>query len=345
MQWLSNRFFLSFCLCSCFIAFALPRCASGFQFGKGMFDISGKVYDEQTHQILTQVDVTLRSSGGVMQAHLVTNESGRFDFDNIARGSYEIDARLNGYELYSTAIGVGDGETRGITIYLKRSAANQESPNGLTVSAHELSISKKARDLMYSGKQKAYFEMNLNAGLTDFKNAVAIAPDYYEAYYQIGMTYLELAKRGDAENNFRKSIELSKNTYGEPVIGMGTILLDKNDIAGAEKLIRRGLELSPNSWLGYYELGRACLAENHIADAKKAGEQARSLMPNVTIVYRLLANVHMREKDYPALLEDIDAYVKIDPNSAESALAKEMRAQVMQKILDEKVVSENGTPK
>jgi regulator of sirC expression with transglutaminase-like and TPR domain len=68
-------------------------------------------------------------------------------------------------------------------------------------------------------------------------------------------------------------------------------------------------------------------------------------MPNAAIVYRLLANIHMREKDYPALLEDIDAYLKIDPTSPAVAHAREMRAEVMQKIRDEKVVSENGTPK
>jgi tetratricopeptide (TPR) repeat protein len=342
MHWLSNRFFLSLCWCVCILTFVFPRCASGFQFGKELFGISGRAYDEQTQQILSRVEVTLRGASGVMQAQMVTNQSGRFNFDNLARGSYEIEARVTGYEPYKTAVSVGGGESRGMTIYLKRLPSNQETSGGSTVSAHELSMSKKARDLMYSGKQKVYFDKNLDAGLTDFRNAVAVAPDYYEAYYQIGMTYLQLDKRSEAEDNFRKSIELSKDSYGEPVIGMGTILLDKSDNAGGEKMIRRGLELSPNFWLGYYELGRACLAENHIADATKAAEQARSLMPNAAIVYRLLANVHMRAKDYPALLEDIDSYLKIDPNGAGSALAREMREKVMQEIGDQKVVSKNG---
>jgi tetratricopeptide (TPR) repeat protein len=345
MQWLSNRFFVPFCWCVCLAALTVPRCASGFQFGKEMFGISGRAYDEQTQQTLTRVEVTLRGASGVMQAQMVTNESGRFDFSGPARGNYQLEARMNGYEPYSSAINVGGGETRGMTIYLKRSTANQETPNSATVSAHELAMPKKARDLMYSGKQKIYYGKNLDGGLKDFQDAIAIAPDYYEAYYQIGMTYLELAKRDDAENNFRKSIQLSKNTYGEPVIGMGTTLLDKADNAGGEKMIRRGIELSPNFWLGYYELGRACLAENQLVEAKKAGEQARSLMPNAPIIYRLLANIHMREKDYPALLEDIDAYLKIDPNSPAGAHAKEMRAEVIQKIRDEKVLSENGAPK
>jgi len=345
MRWISRRHFASFCSCLCIVTFAVRRCAGGFQFGNGILGISGRVCDEQTHKILAQVEVTLRTAGGAMQAQIVTNESGRFEFDNITRGTYGIEARMSGYQLYSTAISVGGGETRGMTIYLKRSAENQEAPSGSTVSAHELSMPKKARDLVYSGKQRVYLEKNLDAGLADFQNAVALAPGYYEAYYQIGMTYLELAKRDDAENNFRKSIALSKNTYGEPMIGMGTMLLDKSDNAGGEKMIRHGLELSPNFWLGYYELGRACLAENRLEDAKKAGGQARSLLPNAAIVYRLLANIHMREKDYRALLEDIDAYLKIDPNSPASAHAKEMRAQVMQKIRDERVVSENSASK
>ena len=345
MHRLSNRFFVLFCWCVCILPFAVPRCARGFQFGKELSGISGRAYDEQTQQILSRVEVTLRGAGGMMQAQVVTNESGRFNFGNLARGDYQIEARMNGYQPYSAAVNVGGGESQGMTIYLKRVPSTQETSNGSTVSAHELSMPTKARDLMYSGKQKVFYGKNLDGGLKDFQEAVAIAPEYYEAYYQIGMAYLELAKRDDAENNFRKSAQLSKNTYGEPVIGMGTMLLDKADNAGGEKMIRRGLELSPNFWLGYYELGRACLTENHLVDAKKAGEQARSLMPNAAIIYRLLANIHMREKDYPALLEDIDAYLKIDPNSAAGAHARVMRAEVIQKIRDEKVVSENGTPK
>jgi tetratricopeptide (TPR) repeat protein len=345
MHRLSNRFFVLFWWCVCILPLAIPRYASGFQFGKELSGISGRAYDEQTQQILSRVEVTLRGVGGMMQAQVVTNESGRFDFGNLARGDYQIEARMSGYQPYSAPVNVGGGESQGMTIYLKRVPTTQETSSGSTVSAHELSMPKKARDLVYSGKQKVYYAKNLDGGLKDFQDAVVIAPDYYEAYYQIGMTYLELAKRDDAENNFRKSMQLSKNTYGEPVIGMGTMLLDKADNAGGEKMIRRGLELSTNFWLGYYELGRACLAENHLADAKKAGEQARSLMPDAAIIYRLLANIHMREKDYPALLEDIDAYLKIDPDGPAGAYAKEMRGEVIQKIRDEKVVSENGTPK
>jgi tetratricopeptide (TPR) repeat protein len=103
-----------------------------------------------------------------------------------------------------------------------------------------------------------------------------------------------------------------------------------------EKTIRRGIELSPDSWLGHYELGRALLNEERIEDAEKAALQARSLAPNAAIVYRLLSNVHLRQKNYPALLGDLDAYLKLDPDSPAGIRAKQMREEVQQKIEEDR---------
>ena len=98
-------------------------------------------------------------------------------------------------------------------------------------------------------------------------------------------------------------------------MGLGTMMLERGDTAQGEKAVRRGIELSPNFWLGHYELGRALFTENKLSDALKSAEQAKSLAPSAPIVYRLLSNIHLRRNDYPALLADIDAYLKLDPDS------------------------------
>jgi tetratricopeptide (TPR) repeat protein len=115
-------------------------------------------------------------------------------------------------------------------------------------------------------------------------------------------------------------------------VGVGTMMLDRKDFVQAEKMIRRGIELSPDYWMGHYELGRALLNENKLPDALQSAEQAKSLAPSAAIVYRLLSNIHLQQKDYPALLADIDAYIKLDPDSAAGIRAKELRDQVAQKV-------------
>ena len=350
---LSTRFLL--CVSSCvylLCSAAIPRRAQAFQAGTAGFEVSGTVYFKENDRPAENVTVVLREASGVQRSQVMTDVGGRFSFGNVNRGGYDVTATLAGYEPASTAVSVQNGGGRGAILYLEKISKSQtgkesqgsSATNG-TVSVHELSMPQKARDLMLSGKQKIFYRKDVQGGLADFQKAIAVAPDYYEAYYQIGMTLLELGKPDEAEKNFRKAIELSGDKYGDPSIGLGTLRLGKGDDTAAEKLIRHGLELSPNSWLGYYELGRAYLGENRLADAKKAGEQARSLMPSAAIVYRLLANIHMREKDYAALLADIDTYVKLDPDSPAGLHAKEMRAEVLQRIQNEKVVSENAAPK
>lgn len=151
------------------------------------------------------------------------------------------------------------------------------------------------------------------------------------------LSYLTLGRRDDAEKCFREAIKVSGDSYGEADIGLGTTMLDKGDFAGGEKTIRHGIELSPDSWLGHYELGRALLNENRIDEAETAALLSRSLAPSAAIIYRLLSNMYLRQKNYAALLEDLEAYLKLDPDSPASIRAKQLREQVLQEIASRKL--------
>jgi Flp pilus assembly protein TadD len=295
--------------------------------------LTGTVYSEKSKRAVDQANVRLCDTGGNLIEQTITNDSGQFDFRQIRRSNYILTVDAPGHQPYTMHVELSFASDRGISIYLKPNpsdpAANVPAAN---ISAHEMSMPQKARDLLASGGKKLYTDKNPQAALVDFQQAISIAPGFYEAYYQIGMAYLTLGTREDAEKNFRKSIEVSNDKYGEPVIGLASFLIDKGDLAQSESMTRHGLQLSPSSWFGYYQLGRILFTENKVADAQKSAEQARSLAPNAAIVYRLLSNIHLSQKDYPALVEDLDAYIKLDPDSPAGARAKEIRKQVQESI-------------
>jgi tetratricopeptide (TPR) repeat protein len=201
-----------------------------------------------------------------------------------------------------------------------------------SVSVHELSLPQAALDAFAAGKKKMYVDKNLSGALADFQAAVTAAPGYYEAYYQMALAHLTLGNSGEAEANLRKSIAASGDKYGEAEVGLGTVLLDRGQSAEAEKALRRGVELNPNLWLGHYELGRSLFNLRKDSEALKSAERARALSPASPIIYRLFANIHLRAQDYPAVLADIDQYLKLDPQSAAGIRAKQLREQVAQKI-------------
>ncbi|MFZ0584585.1 MAG: tetratricopeptide repeat protein [Candidatus Acidiferrales bacterium] len=316
---------------SVLVLLLLPSAVLSFQSDRDL-SLSGNVYYGDTQKAAENITVELRDAAGNLLAPQTTSGSGGFEFRQLPRNLYVIAIRVSGYERVEETEDLSFTSVHGLTFYLKSDAVVPTASQPGNISAHELSMPQKARDLMISGKKKLYLEKNAQGGLEDFEAAIAVAPAFYEAYYQAGMARLTLGEQEDAEANFRKSIELSNDKYGEADVGLGTLMLDRKDFANGEKTVRRGIELNPDYWLGHYELGRALLIENNLSDALKSADQAKSLAPSTAMVYQLLSNIHLRQKDYPALLADIDAYLKLDPDSPAGIRAKQLRELVAQKV-------------
>jgi len=297
-----------------------------------IFTISGNVYYGDGNQAAAHVMVQLQDSAGETRLQEETTDSGGFEFQRLAGGTYTLMVDVQGYQRVAASVDLSYMPEKSVVIRLRSLSGEKETVAATSVSAHELSMPEKARELMSAGKKKLYVEKKAQDALEDFQSALAAAPGYYEACYQVGMASLSLGKRDDAEASFRKSIELSGDKYSEAEVGLGTLMLDRRDFAQGEKTVRRGVELNPDYWLGQYELGRALLNLDKVAEALQAAEQAKSLAPSAAIVYRLLFNIHLQQKDYPALLADIDSYIKLDPDSAAGIRAKQLREQVAQKM-------------
>jgi Tfp pilus assembly protein PilF len=294
--------------------------------------LAGYVHCEEKSHAPQNVHVDLRGADQAQLASVATTDDGQFRFDGLKQAVYTVSVNEPGYEPVTITVDLSGASQKDVAICLARIAKSQDSPKSSTISTHELSMPAKARDLMESGKKKLYQDKNSAAGLGDFQQAISLAPGYYEAHYQLAMAYLSLGNGGEAEKSFRKSIEVSGDKYGEADVRLGTILLDQGNFAEGAKAIRRGIQLNPSFWLGHYELGRTLLNEKRLPEAHDSAEHARLLAPGTAIVYRLLANIHLQEKDYAALLLDIDEYLRLDPDSPAGLRAKELREQVQQKM-------------
>lgn len=296
-------------------------------------NLNGVVYSEATNQRIPHASVWLCDDGGNRLLEAVTGENGEFSFPGLRAGAYILKITAPGFAPLEMSVDVNFGTEHGISIFLKPAGKTpREQPGGPAISAHELSVPAAARKLMDAGKKKLYAGNNPEGALHDFEAAVAKAPDYYEAYYQMGIACLSLQKPADAEKYLRTSVSLSNQTYPDAVLALAILLLGRHDSADGEPLLRRGLELNPNSWVGYYELGKLELYRMHLEPALDAAKTAGSLAPQQPKVYRLLSLIHLRQKNYQAALADLDAYIRLDPDSPEGSTAKQIRADTQRQI-------------
>jgi tetratricopeptide (TPR) repeat protein len=297
--------------------------------------IGGHVYLEDNSHAARGIEVHLVNEQHSSLSSVSTDESGEFRFGGVRPTQYFVTIQVPAYEPVSVSVDLTYEPGDNLIIYLKPVAkARSASPTGATVSAHELEMPEKARDLFAAGEKKLYQGHDAHGAITDFQQALVEAPTYYEASYQIGMAYLVLNNSASAEVAFRKAIELSGDTYGDADVRLGALLLDRSD-PEAGKFIRKGVELSPNFWRSQYELGRVLVGEKNFPEALTAAEKARDLAPNMAMVYRLLSSIHFAQSNYPALLQDLDMYIKLDPDSPNAVGAKQLREEIQQKLSKE----------
>jgi len=297
------------------------------------FALTGSVFADGGNQRVSNAVVVLCDNGGNPLQQTPSTDSGEFNFQGLRAAHYVLRVSANGFQSAELHLDLSFASQRGLTVSLKPvHAASLPPPGAETVSAHELSLPKSARDFLASGKKKLYMENNPQGALLDFQSAISQSRDFFEAHYQTGMAYLALQNPADAEKQFRKSVELSHKKYGDADIALGTLLLHRREQEEGEALLRQGIALNPHSWPGQFELGELELSRGHVELALAAAQMAQQLAPQQAVVYRLLAVIYMRQKDYPALLSALDSYIGLDPASPAGTRAKELRVQTVKQM-------------
>ena len=205
--------------------------------------------------------------------------------------------------------------------------AAQAPPAEYTVSVRELHIPPKALLAFRQGLQRQA-KKDAAGSLPFFQRAIAEYAGYFEAYDRIGVADLDLWRVADAEQAFRKAIDLSGGQYAHPLIALGAILDDHETFAEAEQVLRKGLNLDPHSWRAQYYLGEALFGLNRVAEAEQIVCEALRSKADFPQAYLLLADIHQRTQDYPSLLADLNAYLALAPDGSSSAKAKSLRESV-----------------
>jgi tetratricopeptide (TPR) repeat protein len=209
----------------------------------------------------------------------------------------------------------------------------QTQPSVNVVSVRELSIPPKAIHAFQQGSL-LLAKGDPSGSLPHLQRAISEFAGYYEAYYKLGLAYLKLWRIPEAEQAYRKSIELSGAKYAQPLFGLSAILDDREKFTEAESVARMGLHLEPDSWRGNYYLGLALFGLGRFEEAETSARDSVRARLDFAEAHLLLALIHDGQKNYPALLNDLDEYLKLEPDGKASAGTRALREKV-QRDLDE----------
>jgi cytochrome c-type biogenesis protein CcmH/NrfG len=293
------------------------------------FSLSGRVTDAASNRTIEGVLVELDVFNGGIVNQVYTSANGEFDFGALPSDNYVIIVRRDGYEPVDQQVPL-IRNTIGTLVELRPVMPDPNAPKGALVSARELSIPRKPHDEMQKGLALLYQKSDYAGSIAQFERAVKDYPNYYEAYAQMSVAYMKMKNPAKSEELLRKALAVSNERYVEGYCMLANLFTEQQRFADAAAAARKAVELDANSFPAQYELARALYGLNDLDGAQASAAAAAELEPNNADTYLVLANVHNHQHDYPKLVADLDAYLKITPNGAQADQARQTRDQIRQ---------------
>jgi tetratricopeptide (TPR) repeat protein len=304
---------------------------------RDIFSIGGTIRDSIDQHAMENIQVTVKQLTGSVVSTSYTRGNGDFQFDGLRNGDYIVEIIVRDYEPVRETITIAGSSRLGLSIFLARSPGKIANPANpalqFSISAHQLSVPHKAHDEFEKGMTLIYLKSDYRGAITQFQLAIRDFTTYYEAYAEEGTAYYQLQEMGHAEEALRKSLDLSSGQYADASFTLAALLTDEKHYEEAATTAHQGMSVDTSSWRGPFELARALTALKQTEEAEKSAQQSRDLMPDNPPVYLLLANIHIQRKDYPALLRDLDDYLRLSPIGPEADQARKTREHV-QSILN-----------
>ena len=95
------------------------------------------------------------------------------------------------------------------------------------------------------------------------------------AWYNLGVCYIRLGKREEAEAQFRRALALDP-AFADARFQLGEVLASRRDYGGAIAEYEKVIDLVPSHADAHYSLARICHRE--AADSKAAAEHYRAYL-------------------------------------------------------------------
>jgi tetratricopeptide (TPR) repeat protein len=204
---------------------------------------------------------------------------------------------------------------------------------GSSISITSMKAPKEARKAYERGLDATLKNKPADAA-KDFEKAVAVYPQYADAWAHLGKARLEQQSTEPARAAFKKAIEADPQLV-EPYLELGLLAAKDGQWAESGKYLDRAVELDPvdypQAWyadaVANYNLRKYDAAERSARAAVKLDPKHANPRSGY-----LLGLVLVEKRDYPGAAAELTAYLKLAPNAPDLAQVKDQLGQIEKQL-------------
>lgn len=314
------------------------------QFESPRYSVGGLVVVPYA-QNRNQMEIRLVTETDIPVGRAFLNPQERFGFSNLSAGRYYLVMNVPGYKPVRQRVdATGFEPGSGATIMLEPlEELTTSKPLYLTgqenlVDVREMTPNSKTLRFLDDAERKLK-KGAVSDARSRLESIVRGTPDSYDAHQLLGSAYQKSRRYADAEKEYQAALTLRPRSAA-PLIGLGSLYLEQIDngtavpdatrsiLNEARKVLSQAIETSPDAAFGHYLLGVTYQKSASNREAETSFRRALELEPRLGDAHLGLVNVYIRTKNWPAVLAELDVYLKKNPKAAGREQLLDKRAQI-----------------
>jgi tetratricopeptide (TPR) repeat protein len=153
---------------------------------------------------------------------------------------------------------------------------------------------------------------NFDKAIQSYEKAIELNPNFSDAYYNLGLAYRSKGDLNKAIRSYEKAIELDPKDFGS-YYNMGFAYNLNGDFDKAIQSYEKVIELNPNCFDACYNLGVVYESKGNLDKAIRFDEQAIELNPSSSEAYNNLGVAYKSKGNFDKAIQSYKKAIELNP--------------------------------
>jgi tetratricopeptide (TPR) repeat protein len=172
---------------------------------------------------------------------------------------------------------------------------------------------------IYQRAGQEFQAQNYQKAISDYSLFILLNPTFSLAYYNRGMSYIQMNELEAALGDLTRALELPSPSpeFTSQVYRLrSAIYQEQNQTDNALADLDKAIETVPSEAESYLRRGQIYVSQERFPEALEDFNQGIQLAPDTTDLYELRGLVHQQLQNYDAATTDLTHAIELDPKNA-----------------------------
>lgn len=204
-------------------------------------------------------EIALTNAGGTPAGRQYVNAGGRYQFNNLSAGQYELIVLLDHEEIARTRVEILPGPAQerirqDLTLAWKAG----ERPKPAAISAADFYKRSESNEKQFLKAKEATDQKRYDDAIATLRQVVTADPHDFQAWAELGTIYLFKQSYEESENSYVKSVT-ERPTFFLGQMNLGRLRVLRKNFEGAIEPLTAAVNIQPTSADANYYLGESYL--------------------------------------------------------------------------------------